>query len=69
MIRPAVVMRKNIQPNRSDKGAATQGVLMSVCRTLKLRGQDLLLAIPRALRTYLATGHLPPLPVQFVADG
>ena len=69
MIRPAVVMRKNIQPNRSDKGAATQGVLMSVCRTLKLRGQDPPRAIAQALRTCLTTGHPLPLPVQFIADG
>lgn len=69
MIRPAVVMRKNIQCNRSNKGAATQGVLMSVYRTLKLRGQDPPRAIAQALRTYLSTGHLPRLPIQFVADG
>ena len=34
MIRPAVVLRKNSQSNRSKKGAATQAVLMSVYRTL-----------------------------------
>ncbi|MFQ5668769.1 MAG: IS66 family transposase, partial [Candidatus Binatia bacterium] len=37
-IRPAVILRKNSQSNRSDQGAATQAVLMSVYRTLKLRG-------------------------------
>ncbi len=28
-IRPAVILRKNSQSNRSDRGAATQAVLMS----------------------------------------
>ena len=40
MIRPAVILRKNCQSNRSEKGAAVQAVLMSVYRTLKLRGHD-----------------------------
>lgn len=31
-IRPAVVLRKNSQSNRSDRGATTQAVLMSVYR-------------------------------------
>ena len=37
-IRPAVILRKNSQGNHSEKGAATQAVLMSVYQTLKLRG-------------------------------
>ena len=69
MIRPAVILRKNSQSNRSEKGAATQAVLMSVFRTLKLRRHDPLKVIPEALRTYLTTGTLPPLPDAFVADG
>jgi transposase len=70
-IRPAVVLRKNSQSNRSEKGASTQPVLMSVYRTLKLRGHDPLAAISSALRTYMQTGELPPLPdaVQSTADG
>jgi len=68
MIRPAVVLRKNSQSNRSEKGAATQAVLMSVYRTLKLRGHDPLKVIPAALRAYLTTGKLPPLPGPVVAD-
>jgi len=68
MIRPAVVLRKNSQSNRSEKGAATQAVLMSVYRTLKLRGHDPLKVIPEALRTYLTTGTLPMLPARIVAD-
>lgn len=69
MIRPAVIIRKNSQSNRSDKGAMTQAILMSIYRTLKLRGQDPVQTVAAALRTYTDTGHLPPLPIQFVADG
>jgi hypothetical protein len=69
MIRPAVVLRKNSQSNRSEKGAATQAVLMSVYRTLKLRGHDPLKVIPEALRTYLTTGTLPALPGRVAANG
>jgi len=67
MIRPAVVLRKNSQSNRSEKGAAAQAVLMSVYRTLQLRGHDPLKVIPDALRTYLSTGTLSPLPEPIVA--
>ena len=69
MIRPAVILRKISQSNRSEKGAATQAVLMSVYRTLKLRSHDPLATITSALRTYLTDGQLPPLPIQSVADG
>ena len=68
-IRPAVILRKNSQSNRSERGAVTQAVLMSVYRTLRLRGHDPLQTIADALRTYLQTGHLPPLPPASVADG
>ena len=68
-IRPAVILRKNSQSNRSEQGAATQAVLMSVYRTLKLRGLNPMDAIATALRTYLGTGTLPPLPAPAVANG
>jgi transposase len=61
-IRPAVILRKNSQSNRSDRGAATQAVLMSVYRTLKLRGLNPTRTIADALTSYLTTGKLPPLP-------
>jgi len=61
-IRPAVILRKNSQSNRSERGAATQAVLMSVYRTLKLRGLNPTKTIADALKTYLATGKLPPVP-------
>ena len=63
-----MILRKNSQSNRSDRGAATQAVLMSIYRTLRLRGHDPLQTIAAALRTYLQTGHLPPLPPATVAD-
>jgi transposase len=69
MIRPAVILRKISQSNRSEKGAAVQAVLMSVYRTLKLRGHDPLATIVSALRAYLTNGQLPPLPIESVADG
>jgi transposase len=69
MIRPAVIIRKNSQGNRSQNGAATQATLMSLYRTLKLRGHNPIDAINQALRTYVQTGHLPPLPEKIVAGG
>jgi len=61
-IRPAVIMRKNCLCNRSDAGANTQAILMSVYRTLKRRGLDPLSTIVNALKAYVRTGELPPLP-------
>jgi transposase len=55
-------MRKNILGNRSDNGAGVQAILMSVYRTLKLRGHDPLDTIVAALREYVRSGILPPLP-------
>jgi len=69
MIRPAVVLRKNSQSNRSERGAAVQSVLMSIYQTLKLRGLDPLATLVEALRTYVVTGQLPSLPPPVVADG
>lgn len=68
-IRPAVILRKNSQSNRSQQGAVTQAVLMSVYRTLKLRGHDPIQTITHALQSYLATGTLPPLPPRTTAIG
>jgi transposase len=68
-IRPAVIIRKNSLCNRSERGAAVQGILMSIYRTLKMRGLDATRVIAQALRTLLQTGTLPPLPAETVADG
>jgi uncharacterized protein (UPF0297 family) len=46
-----------------------QAVLMSIFRTLKQRGHDPLTTIVSALRTYLVTGELPPLPEKVAANG
>jgi transposase len=61
-IRPAVQMRKASYGSMSERGAVTRSVLMSVFRTLKLRGLDPLKALGDALRCYTASGNLPPLP-------
>ncbi|MGH9524943.1 MAG: IS66 family transposase [Terriglobales bacterium] len=68
-IRPAVIIRKNSLCNRSEDGAQTQAILMTVYRTLKLRGLDLIKTIAQSLRILLQTGTLPMLPVENVADG
>lgn len=68
-IRPAVIVRKNSQSNRSERGAATQAILMSVYRTLKLRGLNPTETIATALRHYVTTGQLPPLPAGSIASG
>jgi hypothetical protein len=61
-IRPAVIARKNSYANGSEDGAETQAVLMSVFRTLKQRGHNPVSAVTNAVRIYLQTGQLPPLP-------
>ena len=68
-IRPAVMIRKNSFGNRSDRGADTQAVLMSVYRTLQQRGHAPLKTVVDAVATYLATGKLPPLPAKATTDG
>jgi transposase len=69
MIRPAVILRKNCLCNRSMQGAATQAILMSIYRTLKLRGLDPTKTLAEALKTCLQTGKLPPLPKENTASG
>lgn len=61
--------RKNSYANGSDEGAETQAVLMSVFRTLKQRGHNPVSAVLEAVRTYLKTGHLPPLPARVAEIG
>jgi hypothetical protein len=69
MIRPAVILQKNTQSNRSDRGATTQAVLTSIYRTLRLRGHDPLQTIAAALLSYLQAGQLLPLPDASRAGG
>jgi transposase len=61
-IRPAVIMRKNSYSNRSDKGARTQSTLMSIFRTLRQHNVNPISTIEKALRQYIRTGTVPPLP-------
>ena len=68
-IRPAVIIRKNSYANRSEEGADMQAVLMSIFRTLKQRGHNPLRTIVSALRIYVQTGKLPPLPSKVTSDG
>jgi hypothetical protein len=49
-IRPAVIFRKNTFGNKSDQGAETQAILMSIFRTLRRGGLDRMAEIVRALR-------------------
>ena len=64
-----MILRKASQSNRSEKGAATQAVLMTIFRTLKVRGHHPIDTLVDALRTYVTTGELPPLPAPATADG
>ena len=68
-IRPAVIIRKNSQCNRSERGANTQAVLMSVYRTLKQRGHPPIETIIHAIKIHLTTGQLPRLPAKVAASG
>jgi hypothetical protein len=68
-IRPAVILRKNSQSNRSDRGAATQAVLMSLYQTLHLRGLNPTDSVTHALQHYVATAQLKPLARPTIADG
>jgi transposase len=68
-IRPAVIIRKNSNCNRSEAGANMQAVLMSVFRTLKQRGHNPLQTLVKAVSTYLVTGQMPPLPGEVAAGG
>ena len=68
-IRPAVIARKNSYANGSADGAGTQAVLMSIFRTLKQRGHNPVSTAIAALRGYLQTGELPPLPGPVTVGG
>ncbi len=61
-IRPAVIMRKNSYGNRSRAGADVQALLMSVFRTLKLRGEDVVEAAIRMAEARIVERHRAKLP-------
>lgn len=60
-IRPTVLIRKNSYGNRSDDGAETQSILMSIFQTLKQRGVSPTDVLGYALRQYCLTGIVPSL--------
>jgi transposase len=64
-LRPAVIARKNSYGNRSAQGADTQGVLMTVLRSLQLRKEDVVEATMPRVRKNLVENHrlkyTPPL--------
>ena len=64
-----MIIRKNSLGNRSATGARVQASLMSIYRTLKLRGHDPLTTLVNALKHYVRTGKLPPLPDPTTSDG
>jgi transposase len=68
-IRPAVIMRKNSLANGSEEDAVTQAVLKSIFRTLRRRGHDLVQTVVNAVREYLKTEQLPPLPAKTASNG
>ena len=68
-IRPAVIIRKNSLGNRSARGAQVQAILMSIYRTLKLRGHAPLNILVDALKHYVRTGSVPALPDKVTSDG
>ena len=68
-IRPAVLIRKNSYANGSEKGAQTQATLMTILRTLKMRGHNPVQVLVDALKSYVRSGQLPPLPAKITAVG
>ncbi len=59
---PAVMIRKNSYCNHSERGAYTQSVLMSVLRTLRLRGHNPIDVVLDTLASYGQTGKMPTIP-------
>jgi hypothetical protein len=69
-IRPAVVTRKNSYGNRSLKGAESQGVLMSVFRTLELRKENVVdAALVRVKKNIVENHRLKYVPNTGASDG
>ena len=67
-IRPAVIMRKNICHNKSNNGAQVQAILMTIYRTLKIRGYNPIEVIVQALTHYIKNGSLPEFPEVLTSD-
>lgn len=61
-IRPLVLMRKASYGSASEKGSETRAILMTILRTLRVRGLNPQDELHSALNTLSKTGQLPPLP-------
>ena len=61
-IRPAVMIRKNSYQSGSDRGALSSSILMSVLRTLRVRGHQPIDTILAALADYNRTEIPPKMP-------
>lgn len=60
-IRPAVIIRKNSNGNRSENGAETQAVLMSIFRTLKRRNLPPLETLHQIIERHIKDNIAPSL--------
>ena len=69
VIRPAVLIRKNSYANGSEKGAQTQATFSTILRTLKMRGHNPVQILVDALKSYVRSEKLPPLPTKITANG
>lgn len=66
-VRFAVVMRKNSYGNRSEQGAQTQAILMSIFRTCQLRGIDPITFLAASVAAAIRSGSplaIPQSPAQ-----
>jgi len=61
MLRPPVTSRKNSYCNRSERGAEVQAIMMSIFKTLELRGIDPVRYLEESIRNQISTGILLPL--------
>lgn len=68
-IRPAVIARKNSYCNRSQQGALTQAVMMSLFRTLHLRGLDPVETVLKSVQKSLISGEQLVLDENILSDG
>ena len=61
--------RKNSYANGSEKVAQTQATFMTIRRTLKMRGHNPVQVLVDALKSYVLSAQLPPLPTKITAGG
>jgi transposase len=68
-IGPAVLIRKNSNSNDSEKGAQAQAILMTMLRTLKMRGHNPVQVLVDVLKSYGRSGQLLLLATKITAVG